>query len=160
MNFIKTQFMSDIRLYASTFTNVPGRSVTINKQRANTDIIVTYMDTLGWNMAGAGDAGDWRLVVDGTARPANRFYGQNGVGWYIMPLSLMWYFQSMTAGSHTFLLQTAKYGSASETLHGWPEQDTNNFFVSAACAFDQNRLFVSHNMFRLLLFHLPLALDC
>jgi hypothetical protein len=125
----RIQFMSDVRLTATSFTNVPGRSLTINKQRANTDIFITYIDTLGWNMAGAGDAGDWRLVVDGTARPANRLYGQNGVGWYIMPFNLIWYFQNMAAGSHTFLMQTVRSGASSEMLHAWPEQDSNTFFV-------------------------------
>jgi hypothetical protein len=54
-----------------------GRSVTVTKQSANTDIWVTYDDTLTWRMTCHGDAGDFRLVIDSSVyRNPNRVYSQ------------------------------------------------------------------------------------
>ena len=60
-----------------------SRSVTVTKQSANTDFWVTYDDTLTWRMTCQGDAGDFRLVVDGGVKNANRVYSQ--VGWICPP---------------------------------------------------------------------------
>jgi len=77
------------------------------------------MDTLGWIMRLTGDAGDWRLTLDGVGLPANRLFSQNFHGWYMMPFNLLWFIQSLEAGSHTLAFQTARYGSSNEMIHGW-----------------------------------------
>lgn len=125
----KIQYMTDLRYSATTWTDISDRVMSFTKNAANTDIFVSYTDTLGYLMTGGGEAGGWRLVVDGTAKPASVVYSQNGGGWYIWPMQLFWVLQGLGTGSHSLKMQVFRNGGSSEMLQGWPNQDSNTFMV-------------------------------
>jgi hypothetical protein len=127
--FTRMQHLSGFAFYATSFTDLSGRSLNFNKAAAGSDIFVMYMDTLGWHMTCGADAGDIRLVVDGAALAANRAYGSTAYGWYMMPFSFLWYFQGMSAGAHNVRLQAVRYSCASDILIGWSDNDVNNIFA-------------------------------
>ena len=71
--------MSDQRIYATTYTDIPERTITHTKLNdTNTIIRVTYFDTLGWNSIYLGQGCNWRLYVDETSTAGTREFWSQG----------------------------------------------------------------------------------
>jgi hypothetical protein len=127
----KNYWFGEYSLYDTSFVSVPGRYFTFSKKSSATDLFITFTDTMGWYMpSGGGDSGDYRLLVDGGAKPVNRIYAQDYYGWVIMPFNMIWYIQSLAAGTHSLDFQMVRYSRSSQMLFGWPGGDCNNYFVS------------------------------
>ncbi|MEE2787122.1 MAG: hypothetical protein VX589_07255 [Myxococcota bacterium] len=127
-----TRHMSDTRHTPNSWENVPGRSVSYNKQAAGTKLRVTYMDDLGYRMVGHGWGCRWQLIVDGNAHGrAFNSHTSTRSGWRIDPFRLEWIISGLSAGNHTFALRLYRPTSSttSQCLAGWPNQDTANFFM-------------------------------
>jgi hypothetical protein len=123
----KVNFMPYVLWTATAFTDITHRTLTFTKRWANTDLWVTYDESIGWYQRSGGDAGDFRLTLDGTARSANKIYSQSGYGYYMMPFGIVWWIPSIATGLHTVRIQALIYtGSASNIALGWPDGDSQN----------------------------------
>ncbi|MCB9551126.1 MAG: hypothetical protein R3F65_21380 [bacterium] len=125
-------YMGDTRHTPNDWQDLPGRTVTFGKARADTVVRLTYQDVLGYHMVGHNDACRWRLVVDGAVHDrVFRGHSSTARGWRIQPMQLEWHIQGLAAGNHTYRIQVNRpsAASASECLAGWPNGDTQNFIA-------------------------------
>jgi hypothetical protein len=124
--------MGDTRHTPNGWENLPGRSVNYTKASANTQLVVSYADNIGYNMVGGGWGCRWRLLMDGNqvGRLENSHTANHG-GWRIGPRTMHWVINNVPAGNHNFVMQLYRptAGSTSECLAGWPGNDTGNSFV-------------------------------
>jgi len=71
--------LSDQRSSATTYINIPERTVThVKLKDTDTIIRITYFDTLGWSSVCLGQGCNWRLYVDGNSTAGTREFWSQG----------------------------------------------------------------------------------
>ena len=127
-----TRNMSDTRGTPNGWENLPGRTVSYVKASANSQLVVSYADNIGYHQVGGSWGCRWRLLMDGAqvGRLENSHTANQG-GWRIGPRTMHWVIDNVAVGNHNFVMQLYRpnAGSASECLAGWPDADTGNSFV-------------------------------
>ena len=122
--------MPDVRTNDTSWINVGSREVTYNKQDENSTLRVVYHDSLGNHMTSQTTACRWRLTMDNNAVGKEQWHHSSATtGWRIWPGSFEWLLPSVSAGSHTFRIQSVKGGGVSECLNGWSNGSQENFFI-------------------------------
>ncbi len=127
-----TQGMSEEVTASTSWVDVPGRSVTYQKQDEETHLKVSYMDNLGYNMKSSGVGCHWRLTMDGAVmqQEVKTYSNTSHDGWRIHPRHLVWVLPHIAMGQHTFKLQIIKASTGvSQCLTGWPSGGVGNSFV-------------------------------
>ena len=123
--------MPDVRTSSGSWTNVGSREVTYTKQAENSVLRVTYHDSLGFQMTGThNDSCKWRLTMDNSAVGGHQSHHSSTTsGWRIWSGSFDWFLPSVSAGTHTFIIQSIQYNGASQCLNGWDNGSQENFFL-------------------------------
>lgn len=124
------QNMSDVRNTSTSFTNVTGRILTIQKLNPNSMIHLRYQDTFGFNMPGGTQSTSctWRVTIDGNAHGRTMSnHSSTATGWRIWSGSMEWLLTGLGVGSHTLQIQVQRGAGASECLNGWVGGSQENF---------------------------------
>eukprot|EP00042_Codosiga_hollandica_P007117 m.16922 g.16922 ORF g.16922 m.16922 type:complete len:1504 (-) comp28721_c0_seq2:95-4606(-) len=123
-----TEITAPVNTYADS-----GRQVSFTKKLANTDLWVTYDDTISYKWSGQGQGGAIRLSLDGTTfSNPNAFYtsATANTGTFVgNPMSFLWYFQSVAAGSHFVRMQWYYSGTQSAMSAGYVNGDQHATFA-------------------------------
>jgi len=97
----------------NSWTNISARDLVHRKRGADTQVRVSYLDTLGTDMKTRGWGCRWRLTVDGVVkgRPYNS-YNSNATGWRMDPTQLQWVVNDLEPGDHRYRIQLLRPDSA------------------------------------------------
>ncbi len=128
-NIAVARHFGDTRSSPGGWGDLPGRAITITKDRDDTYLQISYQDVLGYHMVGHSWGCRYRLTMNGQA--VDRTFSQHTGstrGWRIDPRNLTWVIDGVNRGQYTFRIQNYRpnAGSTSECLAGWPNGDTAN----------------------------------
>ncbi len=128
-NIAVARHFGDTRSTPNGWADLPSRAITIDKDRDDTYLQVTYQDVLGYHKVGHSWGCRWRLTMNGAAvdRSFSSHTSATG-GWRIDPRNLTWVLDGVPRGQYTFRIQNYRpdAGSTSECLAGWSNGDTAN----------------------------------
>ncbi len=101
--------LADASTTPDSWTYLPGRDLSHTKAKAETQVRVTYMDTMGTNMVTRGWGCRWQLVVGSTVhgRPYNT-YNSNAAGWRNDPTHMQWIVDGLAVGAHRYRIQVIR----------------------------------------------------
>lgn len=121
---------SDTRHTPDGWSDLPERTITVDKISDDSLVQVTYQDVLGYHMVGGHSWGcRWRLTMNGAAvdRPFSSHTSTTS-GWRIDPRNLTWVLDDVRRGRYTFRIQVYRpnANSTSSCLAGWTNGDTGN----------------------------------
>ncbi len=110
---------------------VPGRTVTYDKQDADSDLRIVWMDNVGFSWAAEGPACEYRVVMNGSSTVAStREHASQVQGWRLKPLMSEFIVEGVDPGGHTFTLEWRAEGGAINCRNGWSGTNSAaNFFL-------------------------------